>query len=308
MKLRMQDGMELEFYQWLPQTAEVKGIVQLVHGSCEHARRYKQFAEFLNEHGYIIYANDHRGHGNSVECFEDLGYFGEVAGWQRMVDDLFELNSFIRKNYPQLPIVMLGHSMGSFLARHYAIDYGETISGLILSGTAHNPKSILKFGKSTANILRKIQGPKHRSNLINALSYDAFNKPFKHARTTHEWLSADPNVVDEFLADEACGFVFTTTGFRDMFEGLLYITNQDNINKMPKDLSVALISGQLDPVGANGKMVKKAFEAFEEAGLTHIEMKLYPEMRHEILNEIDKQTVYLDVLTYLNNIQRKKTI
>ncbi|MGL4337121.1 MAG: lysophospholipase [Turicibacter sp.] len=303
--MKMKDGQYINLYVWdSVEWNEIKGIVQLVHGSCEHAMRYDAFAKFLNEQGFIVYANDHRGHGKSVNNEEDFGYFGEVEGWQHMVDDLYEINQMIHDKYPHASIVMLGHSMGSFLSRHYAIDYGQSIDGLILSGTAHNPKVLLSLGCFISSCIKSVKGSKHRSKFINKMSYDSFNKPYKDARTTHEWLTQDTKMVDEFLADDACGFIFTTAGFKDMFEGLLYITNQKNIEKMPKTLPTYFISGEADPVGGNGKMVSKAYNAFIKAGITSVQMKLYPTMRHEILNELEKETVYNDILVFLHQITK----
>lgn len=299
----MVDGYDIELYIYEPQSdLRTHGVIQLVHGSCEHAKRYESFIQFLNENGYIVYANDHRGHGQSVQTPDDYGYFGEENGWQLMVDDLKAVNDIIHAHYPELPIVMLGHSMGSFLARHYAIDYGETIDGLILSGTAHHSKIQLKVGQWVSKFTKKLKGSKNRSAIIHRLSYGAFNKGIENLRTTSDWICYDETVVDEFVKDPSCGFVFTNAGFYDLFSGLLYITEFDNISKMPIDLPVLLISGKDDPVGANGEMVKKAYDAMKKAQLISVEMKLYPDMRHEILNEFNKKEVYQDIVNWLEQV------
>lgn len=302
-KLRVKDGQELQVYKWQPEEGTtVKGIIQLVHGSCEHSARYADFAHFITEKGYVVYSNDHRGHGLSVNSPEDFGYFGENNGWQAMVEDLNELTKLIRKDYAEEKITLLGHSMGSFLARHYAIECGSSINGLIVTGTAHNPRALLKLGKALAEREIKNKGPKHRSSFLNRLSYESFNRKFSPIRTKQDWLTRDEKIVDKFIGDELCGFIFTTSGFRDMFQGLLYITDVRNILKTPKNLPILLLSGKDDPVGANGRMVNKAFNHYKRAGIENVNMKLYDGMRHEILNELGKEEVYNDILNWIEGI------
>jgi alpha-beta hydrolase superfamily lysophospholipase len=303
-KLTMKDGYENYIYMWEPEEYNnVVGAVQLVHGSCEHSKRYVDFANFLASNGYIVYSMDLRGHGLSAKSKEYLGYFAEGHGWNMLVEDLYELTKFIRKEHNELKLIMLGHSMGSFLARHYAVVHGREIHGLIATGTAHNPRLILKLGKFLAERDIKKNGSIHRSMILNKMSYDSFNNQFKPIRTKQDWLTRDAHIVDKYIADELCGFVFTSSAFRDMFDGLLFITDKNNINKTPKDLPILLLSGKEDPVGGNGKMVAKAYKEYREAGLTNIQAKLYEHMRHEILNEINKEEVYEDILTWINNIK-----
>ncbi|MFL0246242.1 alpha/beta fold hydrolase [Candidatus Clostridium stratigraminis] len=299
----MRDGHESHVYKWEPEEdIKVLGVIQLVHGSCEHAKRYINFAQFLTDKGYVAYANDLRGHGLSVKSNDDLGYFAEKNGWNILVEDLHELTKFIEKEQETLRIFILGHSMGSFLVRHYAIQYGTEINGLIAIGTAHNPRLMLKFGKFLAERSIEKNGGKYRNHTLNRLSYDSFCNQFKPIRTKQDWLSRDEKVVDRFIADEKCGFVFTSCAFRDMFDGLLFITDKKNIIKTPKDLPILLISGDKDPVGSNGKMVNKAYKEYKKADINNIQMKLYKDMRHEILNEIGKEEVYEDIIKWINNI------
>ncbi len=296
-KLQMSDGHTLFFKTY--ENEQAKAVIQLVHGSCEHIKRYDELAAYFVSQGFVVYGNDHRGHGESAKDASEYGYFGEKNGWERLVKDLKEFNQFIAKKHPNLPIIMVGHSMGSFLARHYAILYGETLAGLILSGTAHQSKALLKFGCTAAQIIRRLKGSRHRSKLMNDLSYGSFNRMYKQPRTTHEWLTRDEKVVDLFLQDEACGFVFTTAGFYDMFSGLVTITDPEKIKATPKDLPIFLIAGEHDPVGECGKTVKKAYEAYLLAGMKHVKLKLYPHMRHEIFNEFEKQHVYEDMNQFI---------
>jgi alpha-beta hydrolase superfamily lysophospholipase len=303
LKLTMGDGHESIVYKWEPdENKKVVGIIQIVHGSVEHSKRYVDFANFLTDNGYIVYSSDLRGHGLSAERKEDLGYFAESNGWDMLVEDIYELTKYIKNEHNGLKIVILGHSMGSFLARHYAMIHGTEIDGLIATGTAHNPKLLLKLGKFLAERDIKKNGSKNRNMLLNKMSYDSFSNQFKPIRTKQDWLTRDAAIVDRYIADELCGYVFTSSAFRDMFSGLLFITDRNNIAKTPKNLPFLLLSGKRDPVGGNGKMVEKAYEQYKKAGLTNIQMKLYEDMRHEILNEIDKEKVYEDILAWINNI------
>jgi alpha-beta hydrolase superfamily lysophospholipase len=302
-KLTMRDGHESPIFMWEPDgNKKVAGIVQIVHGSAEHSKRYADFASFLTDNGYIVYSSDLRGHGLSIKNKEDLGFFAENNGWSMLVEDIYELTRFIRKEHKGLKLIMLGHSMGSFLARNYVVVHGTEIDGLIATGTAHNPKIILRLGNLLAKRDIKKNGSRNRSMLLNKMSYDSFSNQFKPIRTKQDWLTRDAAIVDKYIEDDLCGYVFTSSAFRDMFDGLLFITDRNNMAKTPKDLPVLLLSGKKDPVGGNGKMVDKAYEEYKKAGLTNIQMKLYEDMRHEILNEIGKEEVYEDILAWINNI------
>lgn len=302
-KFKMRDGYESRIYRWEPEVGKQPvGIIQLVHGSCEHSRRYLDFAAFLTDNGYIVYSMDLRGHGLSVQSKEDLGYFAENNGWNKVVEDIYELTKFIKEKHNGLKLIMLGHSMGSFLARHYAAVYGRELNGMIATGTAHNPKLITKLGKFLAERDIRKNGSRNRNMTLNSMSYDSFSNQFKPIRTKQDWLTRDEAIVDKYRSDELCGFVFTSSAFRDMFDGLLFITDKNNVSKTPKNLPILLLSGDKDPVGGNGKMVLKAYDEYKKAGLTNIQMKLYKDMRHEILNEIGKEEVYEDILAWINRL------
>lgn len=230
----------------------------------------------------------------------DVIFFAEEEGWEKLIEDLKLINDMIHRENPDRPVIMLGHSMGSFLARHYAILYSDTIDELILSGTAHNPRYLLKIAFIASNLEIKMNGPKYRSPFIFRVSYEAFNKAFKPARTKCDWLSTDNKEVDKFLADERCGFVFTAAAFKDMFKGLLFITDHKNISKMRKDLPVLIMSGKDDPVGGMGKMVRKTYDVFTGSGIKDITLILYEGMRHDIFNEIEKMKVFEDMLNWMD--------
>ncbi|MCQ6562109.1 alpha/beta hydrolase [Paenibacillus mendelii] len=290
----------IHVYKWEPDEGKpLSGIVQLVHGSCEHAGRYEAFAQYLTGQGLVVYANDHRGHGLSVKNNEDFGYFGERDGWDHMVDDLYKLTGLARREHPGLNVTMLGHSMGSFMARHYAVKYGSAVDGMILSGTAHYGRLLLRLARLIAVWEVWSRGSRFHSTFLYRMTYQSFNHRFQPIRTNQDWLTRDQSIVDRFMADERCGFVFTASGFRDMFDGLLYITKPANISQTPKSLPILLLSGTDDPVGTYGKMVEEAYNAYRTVGVIDVNMKLYEGMRHEILNEIGREQVYADILDWL---------
>lgn len=303
----LRDETKLHMYEWKPENLKnVKGVVQLVHGSAEHAKRYDDFAKFLNKNGYIVIADDHRGHGKTAQSKEDLGFFAEEDGWETIIDDLYEITLLIKKMHPNLPIVMLGHSMGSFMVRHYIIKYGTNIKAAVICGTAFHPKWLLIISKAVAKHHQKKNGPKEKDQMVYNLSYAKFNKRFdKEGATGVEWISSDKKIQKAFKKDPLSGQVFSTSAFKDMFTGLMFINDKKNIKKAPKDLPILFISGEDDPVGNYGKGVKKVYKLFKKHH-TNLSFKLYPHARHEILNEAIKDEVYQDVLIFYNQVTDKK--
>lgn len=282
---------------------EVKSIIQLVHGSCEHALRYDEFAKEMNKNGFVVVANDHRGHGKTAELNnEPLGYFSSENGWNKIVNDLKIVNEFIKKQFVNFPVIMLGHSMGSFMVRTYMIDYPNSIDGFIISGTAwHNPM-LLKTSWLIARIrqtFRKNDGP---DDFIWKLSYKPLNKKYASIDSTGvEWLSNNNENNDKFLNDPLTGQVFSSSAFKDMFSGLLYNQKKKNIKKVNKNISILLISEKNDPVGNYGQMVKKTFKTFKNQNLS-VQLKLYHNQRHEILFDNDKKMVEQDVINFINSV------
>lgn len=305
----LRDGTKLHMYEWKPtNNKNAKGVIQLVHGSAEHAKRYDEFANYMNENGYIVIADDHRGHGKTAKNKEDLGFFAEENGWETIIDDLAEITTLIKTTYPNLPIVMLGHSMGSFMERHYIIKYGENLKAAVICGTAYQPQMLLKFSKMIAKYHQKKLGPKEKDQMVYNLSYARFNKRFnKEGATGVEWISTDKKVQKKFKDDPLTGQVFSTSAFKDMFTGLMFIHKTKNIKKGPKDLPIFFISGEDDPVGNFGKGVKKVYKKFKKHH-TNVSLKLYPHARHEILNEPIKDEVFQDILIFYNQALKANEI
>lgn len=292
------DETEIFCYKWLPEKAPV-AVVQIAHGMAEHAERYADFAKFMNQNGFAVYANNHRGHKNTAKTDADIGFFAHENGWQTVTDDLRILTEKIQTEQKNLPIFMIGHSMGSMLIRTYITKYHNKISGVVLSGTSGEAGFMVKAGKFLAKTIGAIYGKKTPSKFLNALSFGAFNKPFKPNRTLFDWLSRDNEQVDKYINDPFCGAIFTNRFFYDMLSGLDYLSKTENIQKIDKNLPIFLIAGDADPVGDFGKGVKKVFEAYKNVGIKNLELKLYAEGRHEILNETNRQEVYNDILKFL---------
>ncbi|HON60036.1 MAG TPA: lysophospholipase [Smithella sp.] len=296
---RTDDGAEIFTYRWTPQEAAMRGVVQIAHGMAEHAARYERFAEALTRAGYAVYANDHRGHGKTAGSLDKIGYFADENGWEKVVRDLHTLTDIVKQEMSGKPVFLFGHSMGSFLARHYAMLYGSEISGLILSGTGADPGLLGKMGLLIAKMDAKLHGRKAKSDIMNKLSFGAFNKAFKPNRTEYDWLSRDHAEVDKYIRDPWCGAVFSAGFFCDMLRGLAVIHQKANIARIPKTLPVYIFSGAKDPVGANTKGVLKVYNALKNAGIQDITLKFYDDGRHEMLNEINREEVFADVVAWL---------
>ena len=287
--------------QWTPD-GEVRGVVQIAHGVAEHIRRYDPFMTFLAERGFVAAGNDHLGHGYSVNSEEELGWFGESGGWSFVVGDMHRLHQKLKGEYPDVPIFLFGHSMGSFLSRTYAIGHGAELDGLVISGTGHQAKAMTTAGGAAARLEIRRHGTEYHSKLLNDLAFGGYNRGFSPARTESDWLSRDEAVVDAYRADPLCGFIPTAGLFRDMMGGIGFVTDRKNIRKMPKNLPVLFISGAADPVGENSKGVLRAYRAFVDEGMENVSLKLYPDARHEVLNETNRAEVYDDVLHWLERL------
>lgn len=294
------DGARIHVYEWLPdEGAEPRGIVQVAHGMCETAARYARFAESLTAAGYAVYANDHRGHGLTAGKVTLLGDAGE-NGFYWMRRDLAEIGRTARERHPGRPLYLLGHSMGSFLTQKLMCEEdGSLYDGFILSGS-NGPRHMLRAGERLAASQLRLQGPEHRSVLLNALVFGAYNRAFSPVRTAFDWLSSDPAEVDRFIEDPFCGAICTTRFFRDFFRLLREIHTRASLKTLCIDKPVYLFAGDRDPVGFNGKGVLKLAEMYRSQGITDLECKLYPGGRHEMLNEVNREQVIEDLTDWLS--------
>ena len=276
-----------------------RGIVQIAHGVAEHISRYDGFMRYLAENGFIAIGNDHLGHGLSVQSESELGWFAEEDGWSVVVNDMHKLHDITFAENPGLPYFLFGHSMGSFLTRTYIIKYPAELAGAVICGTGQQSPALVGAGKASANLVCKMKGSKHRSKLLAGMAFGSYNKSFEPRRTDYDWLTRENSIVDEYIADPLCGFMPTAGLFRDMMSGISFITDPENVAKMRKTLPVFFISGDLDPVGENGKGPAKAFHAFKEAGMNDVTIRFYKSCRHELLNETNRDEVMKDILSWL---------
>lgn len=273
------------------------GIVQIVHGMAEHKERYIPFMEYLAEQGYATIIHDHRGHGASVKSEADYGYFGQ-NGVQGIIDDAHQVTQYIREKYPELPLVLFGHSMGSLVVRSYMKQYDLSVDGLIVCGSP-SKRIGSGLGLRIIRLMKAFKGERHRSKFVNRVAFGSYNKKFKDAVSPNSWIASDPAVVEAFDADPRDGFVFTLNGFEVLFSllGRTY-SKQDWRMQNPK-APIFFIAGEDDPCIISPKDFQKAVSFMQARGYQDVKSKLYPGMRHEILNEIGKEAVWQDVSNWV---------
>jgi len=303
-------GNAIFVYEWLPdKQIPIKAVVQISHGMAETAARYERLALYLTQHGYAVYANDHLGHGKTAGSPDQVGKLTQDC-FHCLVSHMGGITSHLRIKYGmKLPLFIFGHSMGSFLTQHYMVSYlnvnPEHVQGFILSGSNGPQGAMLNGGIAVANLECALLGDHHRSTLITALVFGPYNKKFAPNRTGADWLSRDEQEVDKYEADPYCGLIFTSGFFRDFFRGLKEIHRYDHVSRLRKGLKIFVLSGEDDPVGDQGKGVKKLVRMYENLGQQQVHYKLYPGGRHEILNEINRDEVMQDILTWLDGqVQR----
>jgi alpha-beta hydrolase superfamily lysophospholipase len=268
---------------YYPDNGEVKAVIQAAHGMAEHLERYEPFAEVLCANGIAVYINDHLGHGKSVKNDDELGYFGKKEGWKNFIDDCYRLTRMAKEENPGKPLIFFGHSMGSFVARAYSLEYANDIDGAIYFGTA-GPNPAAGMGSLIAAAIGKIKGDHYRTKLVDKIAFGAYNNKFEQ-RTPFDWLSRDQFQVDKYVADKYCGFLFTAYGYRDLTSLLGFVSGKKWFESLDKELPVLIISGAMDPVGNFGKGIDQVCEKLEAAGKKNFKKILYPDGRHEILNE-----------------------
>lgn len=293
------DGVtKIHAVEWIPD-GEVKAVLQICHGMVEYIKRYDEFAAYLNGAGFYVTGHDHLGHGESVQTEDDYGYFHESKGNQFVIGDIHRLRQMTMKKYSDVPYFMLGHSMGSFLLRQYLTMYAKGLSGAVIMGTGWHGKAELNMGQLLCRMIAAFKGWRYRSTLADSLSFGSFNKKFEPGRTPKDWITSDAEKCDEYVKDPLCSFTFTVNAYYHMFTGMKVLADRKNVEKIPRELPMFFVSGADDPVGSFGKGTTKAFEMYRDAGIKNILLKLYEGDRHEILNETDRQQVYEDICTWL---------
>ena len=287
--------------RWTPEDGKYRAILQITHGMVEYIERYRAFAEFLNDNGFLVVGHDHIGHGESVVSKDEWGYFAEYPS-DTVVADMHTLREMTQKEHPGVPYFMLGHSMGSYMLRKYLAIHGEGLAGAVIMGTGCIPDNTTKLAMFIAKMQAAFLGWHHRSKLLQKLSYDKYYHQFDLTgkNASNSWLTKDEEIVKAYYADPKCTFVFTVNAYMGLFEAVLFDNQQENIEAVPKSLPLFFVSGAMDPVGGCGSGVKKVYNKFDVAGKEDITWKLYDNDRHEILNETDRDVVYHDILAWMN--------
>ena len=294
------DGKALFVHRFLPdEGTKVKAVVHISHGMAEHAARYARVAEALTAAGYAVYANDHRGHGKTASTGE-LGFFAKEHGFARVVADLAELVAHEKKEHPGLPLVLFGHSMGSYMVQQFLFDHGSELAGAVLSGSAGKPNLLASAGRLVARAERLRAGERGTSKLLGDLSFGAFNKQFAPTRTAFDWLSRDAAEVDKYVADPLCGFDVTTTLWVDVLDALGANADPKSQARIPKALPIYVFSGSEDPVSENTRSLEQLLAAYRLAGIRDVSHRFYPGARHETLNETNRDEVTTDLLAWLD--------
>ena len=287
------DGLKIELAYSIPQN-EIKGIVQFSHGMSEHKERYFNFMEYLSYNGYVCIINDHRGHGNSVKNKNDLGYF-YTEDVNYIIDDLYDITNYIKNRFPNKKLYLFSHSMGTLVTRGYMQKYDNEIEKIILCGTpTQNP--FTSFAIVMAYLFKAIGMGKKPNKILNYLTFASYNKEYKKE---NEWLSKNPENISIYNDDELCGFIFTTNGFINLYKLLKRAFEPQNYEMKNKNLNIFLIAGEDDPVIQSRQKFKELEEFLKKLGYKNIRSKLYPELRHEILNEKEYEQIYRDVLKFL---------
>lgn len=293
------DQLSIHYHQWLPDTAP-KGIVQIAHGLAEHAARYERFAIELTKAGYAVYANDHRGHGQSAGSPDKVGYFEKTPFWNAALADMHQLTEIVRKENTGLPIFLFGHSMGSLLTRAYITKWGKQLNGAIICATGGDPGMLGKIGGVVAKLTSMLSGKAERSDFLNKLSFGKYNDAFQPSRTDFDWLSRDEAEVDKYVADPYCGVPFTANFWIELLKGVSQINSASTYQQTPKDLPIILLAGDKDPVGDMAKGVNQVHESYKKVQINDLICTIYPDARHELLNETNRSDVMQDIINWLD--------
>ncbi len=284
------------------QPGKPRCVLQIVHGMEEYAARYDEFAGFLNQYDICVIGNDHLGHGQSVSEEVPLGYFGKDDIATVVVRDVHRLKKMVQAEIPDVPFIIMGHSMGSFITRNYICRYGSGIAGAVIMGTGYQPPALLGCGKLVTNVIALFHGWKYKSKFVQNLAFGSYQKRIEHPQTTTDWLSLNAENVKRYNEDPLCGFGFTINGFHTLFEFIGRAQSASWRNQIPKSLPMFFAAGEQDPVGNYGEGVKKAFSLYQKAGMGNLTIKLYEKDRHELLNEDDRMEIAQDIYEWMDGI------
>ena len=289
---------DLHVIAWIPET-EIRGVLQLTHGMVEYIDRYHDFAVFMADHGFAVIGHDHLGHGRSVTDSDKLGFFCDKNGHAIVIEDIFKITQEAHMRWPEKRLFILGHSMGSFMTRRYLALHASSVNGAIIMGTGFVPAGLAGLGPFLSVLTALFRGPFYRSKLLTGLALGGNNKAFEPARTPNDWLSRNTENVDRYQADPLCGFMFTASAYKDFFKVIGLVAKEDCFEDLPSSLALLITSGEKDPVGGKAAC-PKVKAVYDRYGIHDVTIRLYPDDRHEILNEVDRDVVYEDILTWIN--------
>lgn len=291
--------------EWVPD-GPVRAVVQISHGVAEHILRYEALASWLTERGIAAAGHDHLGHGSSLAPGAPRLYFGPDGSWDWLAEDIETRRRLLAERFPGVPVFLLGHSMGSFLVRTCLIRYPGRVSGAILTGTGQVPAPQRAFGQVLAALEVRRIGETSPAPRLDRMVFGGYNSRFAPGRTACDWLSLSEENVDAYLADPLCGGIPTAGLFRELLRGLDFIARPAHLKQMDADTPVLFISGDMDPVGGFGKGVRRAYRSFLDAGVRDASIQLYPGLRHEILNEDCRETVFQDLYQWMSRQMAEK--
>lgn len=297
--LAADDGLELHVHAW-PTPSRPRAVVLLAHGMAEHGGRYAALGSALNAAGYALYAHDQRGHGQTGSATQ-LGLFAAHDGWRKVVGDLSLLRAEAMRRHPGAPLVLLGHSMGSYIAQAWLLEHAGEVAGAVLSGSNYQPPSLYRKARHVARFECWRQGGLGRSALIEWLSFGSFNRAFKPARSAFDWLSRDPAAVDRYIADPLCGFRCTNQLWVDLLQGLEQISTPNQLARARPGLALLIIGGECDPVSA-GKRLNDLDNAWRLSAKAQVRTIIYPQARHEVFNELNRTQVFSDLVAWLDTL------
>lgn len=294
------DGKVIHVHRWSGGGGvKPRAIIQIAHGMAEHSLRYDHFARYFVGNGYTVFANDHRGHGKAIGDGA-AGYFAECGGWKLVLDDMVCLNKKINSLYKETPVFLVGHSMGSFFAQQFMVEHGQHLQGVVLSGASYTSRWLASvfYGVAILECLRI--GARERSRLIQWLSFGSYNRQFRPTRTEFDWLSRSADQVDRYIDDPLCGFQCTNQLWVDLLSGISRLFSRENKARMPLDMPVYVMSGARDPLISKKKQLYRLKKEFQSCGMRDVQCDIFPECRHEIFNEVNREAIYLKLVAWMD--------
>ena len=298
------DGINTSHAEMFIPEGNIRGAVMISHGMRDYIGRYKLLCEYLTERGFLVAGNDHLGHGATSKSSEDFGYFAKKDGYKLVISDLLKMNSIVKDEFPGVPVFLLGHSMGSFLARLYAQLYPDTIEGVIIHGTGgKNP--LLPVGKAIIALVELLFGSRHRSRLVTGIAFGAYNARFDKSEGDEAWLTREGELVADRRGNPYTDFIFTAAGYRDLFNMIGLSNSKAHFEAYPKSLPTLVMSGGDDPVGDFGKGVRFVYDSLKGEGVSDLTLKIYDGARHELFNETNRDEVFSDIAEWLERYLSK---